>query len=139
LCQQLYNHTNRLALAAIFGIALGILATILEASRTFAVPALTIVVCGFSLVISNDLLRRVSHFVGVMLCWTCVMYNFGGVFGEFKEEFYKDEGIPRSVIRLVHRFYWLLTSVAFCVMEVDRINGRSTISEAEELRQGYLD
>ena len=53
--------------------------------------------------------------------------------------YYRDEGIPRTVLRMVHRCYWLLASVAFCVMEVDRINWISTVSEAEELRQGYLD
>lgn len=126
-----------LALAAIIGVALGILATFLEARQTFTVPALTILAVGFSLLIDNDLLRRIMHFGGVMLCWICVAHNFGGVFGEFVEGHYEDEGIPGTVIRLVHRGYWLLASVAFCVMEVDRINGRSTISEAEELRQGY--
>ena len=124
-----------LILAAIFGAATGIMATFLEFRQTFIVPALTVLVCGLSLVISNDLLRRVLHFVGVMLCWTCMMHNFGGVFGEFVEDYYKDEGVPLTVIRLMHRFYWLLTSVAFWVMEVDRINGRSMVSEAEELRQ----
>ena len=129
-----------LVLAAMFGAAIGIMATFLEFRQTFIAPALTIVVCGFSLVISNDLLRRVLHFVGVILCWTCVMHNFGGVFGEFVGNYYKDEGVPLAVIRTVHRFYWLLTSLAFWVMEVDRINGRSMVSdpEAEELRQGHL-
>ena len=163
-----------LVLAAIFGIVLGLLATFLGAGQTFTVPALTILICGFSLVIYNDLLRRVMHFVGVMLCWTCVVHNFGGVFGgwpvvssffcvfhagmsiaeelrilfpwiafrqpgEYAENYYQGEGAPHKVIRLVRRCYWLLTSVAFCVFEVDRINGRATVSEAEELRRGYLD
>jgi hypothetical protein len=70
-----------LVLAAMFGAASGIMSAFLEAGETFIVPALTILACGLSLVIYNDLLRRVLHFVGVMLCWTCVMHNFGGVFG----------------------------------------------------------
>ncbi|CAL1136196.1 unnamed protein product [Cladocopium goreaui] len=110
-----------LALAAIVGLALGILFTRLEAHETFAVPALTILVVGFSLLIDNDMLRRIMHFVGVVLCWICVAHNFGGVFGEFMESYYRDEGIPRTVLRLVHRCYWLLASVAFCVMEVSQV------------------
>ena len=78
---QILSALVWLVLAAIFGMALGILATFLEAGESFTVPALTILVCGFSLVIYNNLLRRVLHFVGVMLCWICVMHNFGGVFG----------------------------------------------------------
>ncbi|CAL1163555.1 unnamed protein product [Cladocopium goreaui] len=110
---QILSALVWLVLAAIFGMALGILATFLEAGESFTVPALAILVCGFSLVIYNNLLR------------------------EYAENYYRGEGVPHKVLRLVRRCYWLLTSVAFCVFEVDRINGRSTVSEAEELRQGY--
>ena len=72
-----------LVLAAMFGAASGIMSAFLKVRETFIVPALTILACGLSLVIYNDLLRRVLHFVGVMLCWTCVMHNFGGVFGSW--------------------------------------------------------
>jgi len=82
------HHATRLALAAIVGLALGILFTRLEAHETFAVPALTILVVGFSLLIDNDMLRRIMHFVGVVLCWICVAHNFGGVFGEFMESYW---------------------------------------------------
>ena len=81
------HHATRLALAAVLGLALGILSTRLEAHETFAVPALTILVVGFSLLIDNDTLRRIMHVVGVVLCWICVAHNFGGVFGEFMESY----------------------------------------------------
>ena len=78
-------------MAAIVGLALGILATSLQAHENFTVPALTVLMLGFSLLIDNDILRRIMHFIGVMLCWTCVAHNFGGVFGDFMEHYYKNE------------------------------------------------
>eukprot|EP00435_Cladocopium_sp_Y103_P024104 s2727_g5.t2 len=46
-------------------------------------------------------------------------------------------GIPYKVTRGVHLFYWIMTSLACCAADVDRINARSTLSEAAELRNGY--
>ena len=37
----------------------------------------------------------------------------------------------------LHVCYWLNISLAFCFMEVDRIQARSTVLEAKELQQGY--
>ena len=37
----------------------------------------------------------------------------------------------------LHVCYWLNISLAFCFMEVDRIQARSTVLEAKELQHGY--
>eukprot|EP00435_Cladocopium_sp_Y103_P027285 s2727_g6.t1 len=79
------------------------------------------------------------HLLGEMLCWIQVTHSFVNFFDIYSAEEYpnKDKGVPHKVTQVLHLSYWVMTSLAFCVMEVDRINARSAVSEAEELRQGY--
>ncbi|CAJ1358880.1 unnamed protein product [Effrenium voratum] len=45
--------------------------------------------------------------------------------------------LPSHVSRMLCACYWLMTSGTFCVMEVDRVNAKSAVSEAKDLRRNY--
>ncbi|CAL1139553.1 unnamed protein product [Cladocopium goreaui] len=136
---QILAALRGMALAAIFGASVGIVATLLNLGQTYGVPALACLVVGSSLVIHDDVCRRVMHLLGEILCWTQVTHGFVNFFDLYSAEEYpdKDKAVPHKVTQVLHLSYWVMTSLAFCVMEVDRINARSAVSEAEELRQGY--
>eukprot|EP00435_Cladocopium_sp_Y103_P057812 s529_g20.t1 len=130
-----------MALAAIFGASVGLMATYLNLGQIHGVPALGCLVVGSSLVIYDDVCRRVLHLLGEILCWIQVthIYSFVKFLHLYSAEEYlnQDRAVPRQFTQVLHVSYWVMTSLAFCVMEVDRINARSAVSEAEELRQGY--
>ena len=120
------------------GAGLGALARVLEARRSYYfLPACTELVLGFCFVINNDGMRRVMHFVGVVLCWILLVRDFGGVLAGFVGHQVKGFPSDDGEVRVVRCFFWLMTSIAFSLMEVDRINARSSVAESEELRLGY--
>ena len=49
----------------------------------------------------------------------------------------RQDGASLEMIYALHVCYWLNISLAFCFMEVDRIQAKSTVLEAKELQQGY--
>ena len=49
----------------------------------------------------------------------------------------RQEGVSPEMNYALHVCYWLNISLAFCFMEVDRIQAKSTVLEAKELQQGY--
>ena len=137
---QVQRALRWMPLAAALGATIGISATFLEMGVSYALPTLTFFVIGLSLVTNNNLFRRVMHLVGVVLCWIQATHHCGASLNDkgfciflFK----KDPKVPHAVNSVVHMSYFLMTSAVFCVMEVDRINSISAVSEAEELRQGY--
>ena len=119
-----------MVVAASLGGLLGTIATLVKAGRSSGVPAVSILVCGLSLVVDNDTFRQVMNLLGQMFSWIQVTHARYFFYSRYK-------GIPEEVTHVVHMCYWLMSSIVFCVMEVDRINSRSTRSEEEELRQGY--
>ena len=57
---QILRALRWMALAAAVGAAMGIMATFTGLGRPYGVPALAILVCGCSLVVKNDVFRRVA-------------------------------------------------------------------------------
>ena len=98
---------------------------------------------GLSLVANKNCLRRVMHLLGVGLCCLQVSHQYGyygtssGGRGYQSYWHLKYPNLPHAVSFAIPLCSWLLVSVAFCVMEVDRINGISAVSEAEDLQKGY--
>jgi len=45
--------------------------------------------------------------------------------------------MPWWVWRISHSIFWLMCAIFFCLSEVDRISGKNTVKEAQELRKGY--
>ena len=133
---QIFRSLRWATLAALLGAGLGILAAALGAGQTFIVPAVTVLVCGFCLVIDNDGLRRVMHLVGVTLCWANLVRDFGGVFGDYAGENH-GEGIRHEANTVVRRCYWLMSSICVFITEIDRINAGDAVAESEELQLGY--
>ena len=121
-----------MVVAASLGGFLGTIATLVKAGRPPSqVPAISILVCGFlGLVVDNDAFRQFMNLLGQMFSWIQVTHSRYFFYSRYK-------GIPEEVTHVVHVYYWLMSSIVFCVMEVDRINSSSTRSEEEELRQGY--
>ena len=119
-----------MVVAASLGGFLGTIATLLKAGRPSGVPAVSILVCGLSLVVDNDAFRQFMNLLGQMFSWIQVTHS-----RYFFHPGYK--GIPAEVAHAVRVCYWLWFSIVFCVMEVDRVNSRSTRLEEEDLRQGY--
>ena len=133
---HILRSLQRAAVAALLGAGLGTLAAALGARQTFIVPAFTVLVCGFCLVINNEGLRKAMHLVGVILCWTNLVRDFGGVFGDYAGE-NRGEGISHESTTVVRRSYWLMSSIGLFIMEIDRINARSAMAESAELQLGY--
>ena len=119
-----------MVVAASLGGFLGTIATLAKAGRPSGVPVISILVCGLSLVVDNDAFRQFMNLLGQMFSWIQVTHSRYFFYSRYK-------GIPEEVTHVVHVCYWLMSSIVFCVMEVDRINSTSTRSEEEELRQGY--
>ena len=116
--------------AASLGSFLGTIATVFKVGRSCAVPAVSILVCGLSLVVDNDAFRQFMNLLGQMFSWIQLTHCTYFFHSRYK-------GIPEELTHVVHVYYWLTSSIVFCVMEVDRINSKSNRSEEEELRQGY--
>eukprot|EP00434_Breviolum_minutum_P025850 symbB.v1.2.022853.t1/scaffold2032.1/size91878/5 len=119
-----------MVVAASLGGSLGTIATLVKAGRPSGLPAVLFLVCGLSLVVDNDAFRQFMNLLGQMFTWLQVTHSTHFFYSRYK-------GIPEEVTHVVHVCYWLMISIVFCVMEVDRINSRSTRSEEKELRQGY--
>ena len=119
-----------MVVAASLGGSLGTIATLVKAGRPSGLPAVLFLVCGLSLVVDNDAFRQCMNLLGQMFTWLQVTHSTHFFYSRYK-------GIPEEVTHVVHVCYWLMISIVFCVMEVDRINSRSTRSEEKELRQGY--
>ncbi|CAJ1373665.1 unnamed protein product [Effrenium voratum] len=131
---QVVRALRWMALAAILGAAVG---TCVANHATFSISNLAHLLVGTSLVIHNDAFRRVLHLLGAMMCWVHVVrvatHRSVHLFGV-------DEGphaLPSHVSRMLCACYWLMTSGTFCVMEVDRVNAKSAVSEAKDLRRNY--
>ena len=127
-------------LAAILGATGGMSMTFLDLRTGYGLVLLSFLVIGLSLVLNSVLFRRFLHLFGVVLCWLQVTHHCGA---NLHDEGYciygyeKDPQVPHAVNMVAFICYWLMTFVAFCVMEVDRINSITAMSESEELRQGY--
>ncbi|CAJ1435608.1 unnamed protein product [Effrenium voratum] len=132
---QVFNALRWMALAFILGSAAGIG---VAAEISFLLfDCLACFAVAMSLVIHNDVFRRAMHLLGETLCWIVlafiVMNDSVSVFGAYEAA----HGVPGQACHVLHGCYWLMTAGAFCVMEVDRVNARAAVSEAEQLRRNY--
>ena len=83
---QILAALRGMALAAIFVASVGIVATLLNLGQTYGVPALACLVVGSSLVIHDDVCRRVMYLLGEILCWTQVTHGFVNFFDLYSAE-----------------------------------------------------
>ena len=83
---QILAALRGMVLVAIFGACVGMMATLLNLGQTYGVPALACLVVGSSLVIHDDLCRRVMHLLGEMLCWIQVTHSFVNFFDLYSAE-----------------------------------------------------
>ncbi|CAL1155901.1 unnamed protein product, partial [Cladocopium goreaui] len=129
---QILAALRWIVLAAFVGAALGLASTLRGVGGPYGGAVLALSLMAFSLVIQDETFRRLMHLVGQMLCWIEVTHRAGWV---FKAE--EEGGASLSMDYVLHVCYWLNISFAFCFMEVDRIQARSTVLEAKELQHGY--
>ena len=128
-----YAHLHlllRMAVAAIIGASLGTTFRFLKFHRTLGVPAMTGLACGLSLSIEDNALRLVLNFFSQVLIWIQLTHWLP----YFQTSL---QGEPREVLHITRQCYWALGSIVLCIMEFDRVHGKSTVREAEELRRGY--
>eukprot|EP00435_Cladocopium_sp_Y103_P056819 s929_g19.t1 len=119
-----------MATAIVAGVALGLASFFLRVGGPYGGSILAILLVALSLVLQDENCRRMMHLMGQMLCWVQMIHMNGWI---VKSE----ESVSLEVNYALHVCYWLNISLAFCFMEVDRIQARSTVLEAEELQQGY--
>ena len=120
----------RMAIAAILGASLGTGLSLMNVRSNLEVPALAGLGCVVSLSIEDDTLRLVLNFICQVLMWVQMTH--------WVPYFHSDlDGVSKDVMRITRKAYWVLASLALCMMDFDRIHAKSTMSEAEELRRGY--
>ena len=127
-------------LAATLGATGGMSMTFLDLRVGFGLPVISFLVLSLGLVVNRMFVRRFLHHLGVVLCWFQVTHHCGANLheeGYCKDGYKNDPNVPHAVNIVAFMCYWLMTSVAFCVMEVDRINSITAMSESEELQRGY--
>ncbi|CAK9086684.1 Uncharacterized protein SCF082_LOCUS41001 [Durusdinium trenchii] len=122
-----------MALAAVMGTALGIFTTLhVSHALGFGVSVAGLL----SLTIEHSTSRLVINFLCEMFCWLRVT-NWDPFFPYADMWHFPWEVCPWHVRFFIHEFFFLTGAFFFLLMEVDRIHGKSSVLEAEQLRQHY--
>eukprot|EP00434_Breviolum_minutum_P007216 symbB.v1.2.006369.t1/scaffold371.1/size308833/16 len=74
--------------------------------------------------------RMIMHCFCEMYCWMELSDIYGFPTGHVW-------GFPDEMHTFVHTWFWVMVASFFCLLEVDRNEGRCNIREAEQLRDGY--
>ena len=122
---------QRMLMGALAGVALGFWAKHLgfrwPTQMSWIAAAATVVV----LCIQNNKVRILLNIFGIMAC--CIKLT-----SPERVLWYDVWFVPKDwVLKVVCPFFWATSAIFFCLMEVDRVSGRSTGSEAQQLQQGY--
>ena len=130
--REIFCALEWMFVSAMLGAAVGLLAFFLGID-VYGVQGLTSSLLALSLVVNNDILRRVLNLVGQMMCFWLHLSRMSGI--GFEE---KCQGsFVHEASQVIDLSFWLMISMVFCVLEIDRVNGKSIMTEAEELQQGY--
>eukprot|EP00438_Fugacium_kawagutii_P003976 Skav228318 [mRNA] locus=scaffold3455:2219:3235:+ [translate_table: standard] len=120
-----------MAVAAVLGCALGFTAMMCHVEWPSQIAWLTAVAAVVGLCIQNDLVRTVLNLVCEMICWLEVIRP--QTLFMPRDLWY----MPTYLVKIVPPLFWLMSASFFCLLEIDRLSGKSTMAEAQQLRKGY--
>lgn len=127
----------RMALAGLLGVFIGLLVdfSYFPWPRQIALAAALAAFVG--LWIKHRVVRIFLNVLAELVCCVEATRHFSSE-AESAESPWSDlTTLPLWIHETMHHLFWLMAASFFCLLELDRLRGESTVCEAQQLRQGY--